>query len=327
MKEAGYYTTDGGSARCALCPHNCIIKPGGAGICGVRENTGGTLYTTIYGEVTAISMDPMEKKPLYHFYPGSSILSIGTKGCNLKCPYCQNWHISQDLTARTGVYTPEQIVEAAKKQGSVGIAYTYSEPVIWLEFVLDCAAAARKAGLKNVLVTNGFINPDPLDDLLGYADAMNIDLKSFRDETYRKVMKGTLPAVKNTIATARTRCHVELTTLIVTGINDTMEEMEDIIDWIGSVDKNIPWHVSRYFPNYRHDAPPTDVDFMYRVCEKAGGRLNYVYCGNVAGGRFNDTRCPSCGTLLISRSGYRTTVRGMTGGVCDACGFDLRIQR
>lgn len=328
--EAAFYEkTDRGSVRCSLCPHNCRIQESKSGICGVRTNSGGVLYTDIYGRITSIAMDPVEKKPLYHFHPGASILSIGTKGCNMKCPYCQNWQISQDLAARTSFYPSEKIVEAALAEGSVGIAYTYSEPIVWFEYVRDTAALAREKGLANVMVTNGFINPEPLRELLGLIDAMNIDLKSFRDKTMRAVQKARLPEVLETIRTAHARgCHIELTTLVITGINDDMDEMKDIIGFIASVDAEIPWHISRYYPSYKYDRPATDVGFIMKVHAEAEKRLKYVYCGNVSSQeRGHDTHCPSCGATVIRRSGYFTKISGLDGNRCAQCGAELRIVR
>ncbi len=328
-REARHYgKADGGAVRCGLCPHNCVVHEGKSGICGVRINENGKLVSAIYGEVTAIAMDPIEKKPLYHFHPGSEILSIGTKGCNFKCSYCQNWNISQGANAGSRNYFPEEIVAAAEKHDSVGIAYTYSEPMIWFEFVMDCAKLARARGLKNVLVTNGFVNPAPLEELLEFTDAMNIDLKNFREETHRKVQKGHLADVLRTIETSRSRCHVELTTLVVTGINDNLEEMREIIDWISAQDRNIPWHVSRYYPSYRYDAPATDVNFVVQVCDLAKQKLDHVYCGNISGSYgWSDTSCPKCGAVVIRRSGYSTRVTGLDGGRCAKCGNDLKIPR
>lgn len=326
--EASFYVKqEGGVVQCRLCPHNCVIRDGKYGICGARKNTGGTLITEIYGHLTAIAMDPIEKKPLYHFYPGSSILSIGTKGCNMKCPYCQNWHISQDRTARTSLYSSSDIVSAALREGSVGIAYTYSEPMIWFEYVYDTAIMARDKKLVNVLVTNGFVNREPLEKLLECVDAMNIDLKTFREETMRKVQKARLSDVCDTIRTVHGRgCHVELTTLVVTGINDDMDEMRDIIDFISSIDKNIPWHISRYYPNYQYDQHATDVSFIMKVREEAEKKLNFVYCGNVSSNDAgHDTRCPSCGETVISRIGYSTRIDNLSGRACSRCGFDLGI--
>ncbi len=328
-KEARYYIpSESGAVQCLLCPHNCRVSDGGTGICGIRINDGGKLYSLIYGELTAMAMDPIEKKPLYHFHPGSTILSIGTRGCNFKCSYCQNWNISQNANARSDYYSPEQLVEKALENGSVGIAYTYSEPMIWFEYVMDCAALARKRGLKNVLVTNGFVNPEPLDDYLELIDAMNIDLKNFREESHKKYQKGRLSPVLDTIKRSHGRCHLELTTLIVTGINDSLEEMEEIIDWIAALDRSIPWHVSRYHPGYRYDEPATDIDLILRVCDAAGRKLEHVYCGNISGsyGR-SDTSCPACGAIVINRSGYSTRVTGLSEGKCVKCGYNLGIPQ
>lgn len=327
MKEASYYEKhEGNKVQCRLCPHNCKVPENRTGICGVRKNRKGILYSKIYGQLTSVAMDPIEKKPLYHFYPSSSILSIGTRGCNMKCPYCQNWHISQDLSVSTTAYLPEEIVDAAARKDSIGIAYTYSEPVIWFEYIIDTARIASERGLKNVLVTNGFINREPLDELLQYTDAMNIDLKTFNPETYKKVQKATLEGVTSTIEQAHGRCHIEITTLIVTGINDTLREMKKIMDFISSLDKNIPWHISRYYPNYKHNSPATDIDFMMEVCDAGLKKLSYVYCGNISSGhRGNDTLCPSCGTLLIERRGYFTRTRDCEGGTCKKCGQKTHI--
>lgn len=330
MKEieaAFYEKNEKGSVRCGLCPHNCVIQEGKRGVCGARKNNGGKLITEIYARLTAVAMDPIEKKPLYHFHPGSRILSIGTRGCNMKCPYCQNWHISQDLEARTNYYSSNDIVATAEREGSIGVAYTYSEPMIWYEYVMDTALAVKKRGLKNVLVTNGFINREPLEQLLTRVDAMNIDLKSFREDTYRKIQKANLADVLETIRTAkRAGCHVELTTLVVTGINDDAVEMDDIVDFIASVDRNIPWHISRYHPGYRYDREATDINFMMAVHGRAKKKLNFVYCGNIpSGGDGHDTICPSCKTTVITRSGYATRILNLRGGACGSCGSDLGI--
>ncbi|MDY6968202.1 MAG: AmmeMemoRadiSam system radical SAM enzyme [Spirochaetota bacterium] len=328
LTDAKYYKKINSNVECLLCPHSCIISKDKTGVCGVRKNLDGRLFSTIYGELTATSNDPIEKKPLYHFYPAKGIFSIGTKGCNLSCPYCQNWHISQNLSVRTSYYSPKEIVNAALQNNSIGIAYTYSEPIIWIEYILDCSKLAREKGLKNVYVTNGFINPEPLEDILEYADAMNIDLKSFREDTYRKIMKGGLSNVLQTIERVYQSCHLELTTLVVTGVNDSIQEMHDIIEWINSVDKNIPWHISRYYPCYNYDAPSTDIDFMLKIYDEAVLKLNYVYCGNIAGshGR-SDTICPNCKSIAISRSGYMTAIEMCKNGKCSNCGYDLNIKQ
>lgn len=329
QREAKYYKViDKEKVKCLLCPHNCVIQNEKTGICGVRKNNDGKLFTTIYGELTAMAMDPIEKKPLYHFYPTSNIFSIGTKGCNFRCSYCQNWEISQNSNVHTTYYKPEEIINAALRRNSLGIAYTYNEPFIWFEYVMDCSKLARKNGLKNVFVTNGFINPEPLDEILEYADAMNIDLKSFQENTYRSFQKGKLTNVLETIKKVYKTCHLELTTLIVTDMNNNMDEMKDMIDWISSIDANIPWHISRYYPNYDYNAPPTDINFMFKIHDHAASKLNFIYCGNIPGtyGR-SDTICPSCKTIIISRDGYMVDVKAITtGGLCMNCGYDLYIK-
>jgi len=327
FREALYYKSKGDVTECLLCPHNCIIKEGKSGICGVRENKGGKLYTSIYGEVTSAAMDPIEKKPLYHFYPGNEIYSIGTKGCNLKCPFCQNWSISQDLEARTSYRSPEETVQMALASGSMGIAYTYSEPTVWFEYVKDTALIARENGLKNVLVTNGFINPDPLKEMTGFIDAMNIDLKCYNADTYRKVLKGELEPVKNTIRRAyELGCFIEVTTLIVTDINDNLDELMGIAEFIASIDKRIPWHLSRYYPSYKYSKPATDVEFLTEVWESAIEILDYVFTGNVhPTDARSDTVCPKCHTVVISRNGYHTVIKELENGRCTECNYDLGI--
>lgn len=327
FREAQYYLKKGETVECQLCPHRCHIHDGKSGICGVRENRGGTLYTSIYGEVTSMAMDPMEKKPMYHFYPGSEIFSIGTKGCNLRCPFCQNWSISQDLSARSSYRSPEEIVKIALAEGSVGVAYTYSEPTIWFEYVKDCSIAAREKGLKNVLVTNGFINPGPLKEMTGFIDAMNIDLKSYNRDTYKKVMKADLDAVKETIRGAHAQgCFIEITTLVVTGINDNMDELIELAEFIASVDRRIPWHLSRYYPSYKYNEPATDVALLTDVWKAGVQILDYVFTGNVhpADSR-SDTVCPNCHTVVISRRGYHTVIKELDKGKCKACGHELHI--
>ena len=333
LQQARYFEqTEGGVVRCILCPHHCILSEGQTGICGVRINTDGVLQTKIYGAVSAIAMDPIEKKPLFHFHPGSKILSIGTIGCNLKCPYCQNHHISQNPNAKTKYYSPEDIVSNAIEFGSVGIAFTYTEPLIWAEYVIDTEKAVRAKGLKNVLVTNGFIDKSALIDILSTTDAMNIDLKCFSDETFSKVHKGKLADVLNTIETAKSfGCHVELTTLIVSGINDSLSEMKQIISYIKSIDRSIPWHVSRYYPAWKYNAKPTETSLIKQILEETASQLDHVYCGNMASElRKNDTVCPSCGVLLVKRSGFFAQImnelnKENEAAFCKKCGQKINL--
>ncbi|NLV68212.1 MAG: AmmeMemoRadiSam system radical SAM enzyme [Spirochaetes bacterium] len=327
LKEAMFYTRDNETAHCMLCPHNCIIHEGKTGVCSSRRNIEGKLYAENYGQVTSMAMDPIEKKPLYHFYPGTEIFSIGTWGCNLKCPYCQNWTISQDPAAMARYRTPEDIARMAMSAGSIGVAYTYSEPVVWYEFVTDTAPLVREHGLKNVLVTNGCINRGPLEGIIGFIDAMNIDLKCYDSEKYRKVHRGNLDTVKETIRISHDMgCHVEVTTLVVPGINDSLDEMISLAEFIASVDKTIPWHLSRYHPAYKYDREPTSIDYINEVWEAGTDILDHVFTGNItASESHSDTICPSCHTVVISRSGYNTVIKDAAAGKCRQCGHDLGI--
>ncbi len=328
LNEAQFYLKETGGVKCTLCPHNCLIKESSSGICGIRKNRGGVLYSENYGEITSLAMDPIEKKPLYHFYPGSQILSIGTRGCNLKCPYCQNWSISQNASASSSYRKPEEIVALAVDNNSAGIAYTYSEPVVWYEYVYDTARAARERGIKNVMVTNGFINEKPLAKLLPFIDAMNIDLKCYDELNYKRIHKGGLEPVKETIKNAYAAgCLVEVTTLVVTGINDNFDEMMETAEFIASVNKGIPWHISRYHPSYKYNEPATDIEFMLDIYEAASEVLDFVFTGNLHGiNTGSDTVCPACKNLVISRSGYHTVIKDLNGSSCGNCGYDLGVR-
>ncbi len=271
--------------KCSVCPHSCVIEEGHVGFCGARRSAGGKVTADNYGLVTSMALDPIEKKPLYHFHPGSYILSVGSYGCNLRCPFCQNHEISMADKARAGTeyISPEQLVEYAlklKPRGNIGIAFTYNEPLIGYEYVRDCAETAKQHGLKIVLVSNGYVNEQPLKDLLPVIDAMNIDLKAFTEEFYRK-LGGHIEPVKQSIAIASKQCHVEVTTLIVPGENDTPEEMRALSAWLAGVDENIPLHISRFFPRYKMaDIDATPVDTVYSLADIARENLKYVHEGN-----------------------------------------------
>jgi pyruvate formate lyase activating enzyme len=285
MKEALFYEKiENSSVHCRLCPHNCKIRPDGLGACRARKNIDGTLFSMNYGRVASISVDPIEKKPLYHFHPGTAILSAGTFGCNLKCSFCQNWSIAHK-DAHTYAVSSEQLVEKAldaKKLGNIGIAYTYNEPSIWYEFVLDTAKLARKKGLANVLVTNGFISRDPLLELLPYIDAMNIDVKAYTSDFYAKVCGGALDTVKATVEASIVGCHVEITTLVIPGLNDSEDEIGELSRWLASISPEIPLHLTRFFPNYRmQDVPPTPVETLKKAGSEASKYLKHVHLGNV----------------------------------------------
>lgn len=276
-------------ARCGICHHGCNLSDGQFGVCRARRNRGGKIVCESYGRITSIALDPIEKKPLYRFKPGSRILSVGSYGCNMRCSFCQNCEISmadpekaEDEVRRIEL-SPRELVDKAvalKPYGNVGLAYTYNEPFIWYEFVMDCAKLIRDNGLVNVAVTNGCILEGPLLEILPFIDAMNIDLKSFRHEFYKR-MGGDLDTVLNTIKTAAKYCHVEVTTLIIPGENDAEEEMEEIASWLAGVDKNITLHVTRFFPAWKMtDRPPTPVRTVYALAGVAKKYLPYVYAGN-----------------------------------------------
>lgn len=272
------------SLSCDLCPHHCQLKEGQTGLCRARMNSGGKIICANYGKITALALDPIEKKPLARFYPGSYILSVGSYGCNLSCPFCQNYQISMADTAIPTIdITPQELIAKAvelKSQGNIGIAFTYNEPLVGYEFVRDCALLARSQALKTVLVTNAMLCRRPFEDLLPLIDALNIDLKSFNGIFYQKIA-GDLATVKQNIKLAAQVCHLEVTTLIIPGENDSEEEMHKLADWLASVDPRIPLHISRFFPHYKMaDKKPTPVETVYRLSQIAGQYLQYVYAGN-----------------------------------------------
>lgn len=271
--------------RCKICPHHCNIEEGHLGLCKARINKQGEVVSENYGKLTAIALDPIEKKPLYHFYPGSKILSIGSYGCNLDCPFCQNCDISMvgGKDIETSEISCKELVNKAlmlKNRGNIGIAYTYNEPLIGYEFVKDCAILAKEHDLYNVVVTNGYICEEPLRELLPFIDAFNIDLKGFTEEYYHK-LRGDLETVKNSIEIASRKAHVEVTTLIVPGENDSEEEIEELSAWLAKLNPEIPLHISRFFPRWRMEGKDaTPVKTVYKLAEIARRRLKYVYEGN-----------------------------------------------
>jgi len=289
VKLALYYNKIGDSkVQCYLCPHNCVIKAENTGACRARANIEGELYSLNYGKITSIALDPIEKKPLKRFHSGSMILSVGTFGCNLKCSFCQNWtiaHESCDESSDIFDVAPQRLIEKALEfvpSGNIGIAYTYNEPSIWYEFVYDTAKLAREKGLVNVLVTNGFISREPLEQLLPYVDAMNIDVKAFTSSFYNNICRAALEDVKRTVEISAARCHVEVTNLIIPGLNDSMNEIEELAKWLASVSPEIPLHLSRFFPRYKmRDIPATPEETLIKAKDIAEEYLKYVYLGNV----------------------------------------------
>ena len=322
LKEAMFYEKkEDETVQCHLCPHDCVIQEDKRGICRVRVNHNGTLYTENYGQISSMGVDPIEKKPLYHFYPSEGILSLGTYGCNFKCKFCQNFRISQQHP-NTTFQSPEDIIKQAKNRDIMGIAYTYSEPMVWYEFVYETAIKAHEAGLKNVLVTNGFIQQKPLKKLTKYIDAANIDLKSFHNDFYKKICGGTLEPVLETIKYMYDKTHIELTTLIVTNQNDGLEELEEIFKWIKDLSPDIPLHLSRYFPNYQMEEPQTPKKKMEEAYQIAKKYLNYVYIGNMRTKKGQNSYCPDCNEEVISRQ-YFNTINHLENGKCPKCGKQI----
>jgi len=328
LRECMHYQRVGDRLHCHLCVHECKIATGKVGVCRVRKNVEGTLRSLNYARVTSMAMDPIEKKPLYHFHPGSQILSLGTFGCNLSCAFCQNWTISQGNPGSQQL-SPQEAVRMAKEtvpQGNIGIAYTYNEPIIWYEYVHDTAKLAKEAGLANVLVTNGLIQEGPLRELLPLIDAMNVDIKSMDDEFYRKLCgapSGEL--ARRTVEMAFGKVSVEITNLVVTGENDSEEDFKALIDWASSVSPALPLHISGYRPAYKFTAPPTPLETLEKAVAMAREKLNYVYVGNafVPGG--GDTTCPNCGKVVLSRQGYSTSSSLTEDSRCSHCGGDVNV--
>ncbi len=329
MVEARLYQRlEEGTVQCNLCAHRCKIAPGKLGICRVRENRDGTLYTLVYGRVISQAVDPIEKKPLFHFYPGTTAFSIATVGCNFRCEFCQNWEISQmpreEGRIIGGNIPPDTIVRNAKRYGSRSIAYTYTEPTIFFEYAYDTAVQAHKEGIANVYVTNGYMTPEMLDAFHPYLDAANVDLKAGKDEFYRRYCGAKLQPVMDSLKKMKALgIWVEVTTLIIPGLNDSEEELRFIADFIvKELGPETPWHVSRFHPHYRMlDRPPTPVVTLHKAREiglKAG--LRYVYEGNVPGSEGENTYCYNCGRLLIRRFGFTILEYKITGGRCYNCG-------
>jgi pyruvate formate lyase activating enzyme len=331
VKEALLYEKpDDNHVRCHLCAHRCRIAPSKRGICGVRENREGTLFTLVHGLLIAESVDPIEKKPIFHVHPGSKSYSIATVGCNFQCEFCQNHDISQAPRREGNIFgrssMPEEIIQRALKTGCKTIAYTYTEPTIFFEYALDTGKMAHEKGIKNIFVTNGFMTGEALDEAAAWLDAANVDLKSFRDQFYKKYCGGRLQPVLDSLKKMKELgIWVEVTTLIIPTLNDGKEELTDIARYIHDLGPETPWHISRFHPQYEMKSlPPTPLATIHMASEigkKAG--LKYVYTGNVPGDEKESTYCSNCGRLLIRRCGFRVDTIDLRETSCPACGTHL----
>lgn len=314
--------------ECQLCPHKCKLQSGKRGICGVRQNTGEKIELLTYGVVSGYALDPVEKKPLYHFFPGHKILSIGSFGCNMRCDFCQNWHISQKSPGIfSGDYPPLKILnDVLSAENNIGIAFTYNEPIIWFEYVMDIAVLVKEKGYYNVMVSNGFINKWPLKELIHYIDAFNIDLKAFNNEFYRRLTGAELePVLESLRIIAKAGRHLEVTTLIIPGRNDSEDEMEKEAKWIAQeLGEEVPLHLSRYYPMYKRNDPSTPQSTLDKLYNVASRHLRHVYMGNTLTGSGQDTYCIKCGKLVTQRTGYSIrNVNSDAEGKCLACGAQV----
>lgn len=319
MKEARYYRKEANQkVKCLLCPHFCLISQEGTGICRTRKNEKGFLYALNYGKTVSLSLDPIEKKPLYHYYPGKDILSLGSNSCNLRCDFCQNYSISQ-MECKTLDLSIRSLLELCIKHKVPNVAFTYTEPLTWYEYVLEASQLLAENNIKTVLVTNGYINPEPLEELLPTVDAMNIDLKGMSDDFYRNYCCGTLQPVLETIKRAFSKCHIEITNLLIPGENDSDAAISDLISFIAEISESIPLHFSRYFPHYKRHTPPTSGKTLETAYRKAKERLNHVYIGNFYTENEANTYCPNCESLLIQRRTYNILNHNLKGNLCGNC--------
>ncbi len=322
-----------GEVQCLACSHKCLIKEGKTGICKVRLNQNQDLYLLVYGKPVAVHLDPIEKKPLFHFYPGEVAFSLGTIGCNFGCEFCQNWDISQlpKITENKKIFNgedwpPEKIIDYCKKNKISIIAYTYNEPTIWVEYALDIMKLAKNMGIKNVWVSNGFMSEETLEIISPYLDAINIDLKSFSDDFYKKICKARIIPVKENIKRVyKLGIWEEITTLIIPGFNDSEKELTQIAEFLFNISPDLVWHITAFYPNYKMlDVNPTPQETLikaYKIGKKIG--LHYVYTGNIPNEDFESTYCPKCGVKLISRWGIELIENKLEKGKCYNCGFSI----
>lgn len=325
------YEKEDGRVKCGLCSHRCSITEGKRGICGVRENRGGTLYSLVYGKVIAAHVDPIEKKPFFNFLPGTRSFSIATAGCNFRCEFCQNWEISQEAGKykdMPGTYLfPEEVIQQAKENRCDSIAYTYTEPTVFFEYAYDSSVLAKEGGIANLYVTNGFMTEEMLKKYDGFLDAANVDLKSFSDEFYRKVCRARLEPVLDSLKLMKKMgVWVEVTTLLIPTMNDSSEELRQIAGFIkDELGEETPWHISRFHPDYKmRDLPPTDPGKIHEAREIGlDSGLRYVYAGNLPGDLGENTYCYNCDHLLIRRYGFTVYENKVKDSRCPNCGSKI----
>lgn len=334
QKEAMLWGPKNGNVRCKVCSHRCIIEDGNRGICKVREHRDGKLYTLNYGLASSVNPDPIEKKPLYHFYPGTSVFSLGTVSCNFRCIHCQNFSISQaSLDESMGYlaeYSPQRVIELTKHYDCQGIAWTYNEPTIWFEYTYDTSKLAKEEGMYTAYVTNGYMTEEALDRIDPYLDAMNIDVKAFREEFYKEISGAKMQPVLDTVERAvRKGIHVEITYLVIPGKNDSKGEIGDFVDWVAGLSVDIPVHFTRFHPDYMLTEPPaTPVETLETARRIGFEKLRYVYTGNVVGHEGEDTYCYNCGEKLIKRWGFAVKNLNITpDNKCPKCGVEIYVVR
>ncbi|MBS0009875.1 MAG: AmmeMemoRadiSam system radical SAM enzyme [Bacteroidales bacterium] len=327
MEAAYYISLEENKIRCKLCPHNCLLNNGETGKCRVRHNADGRMHTDVYDMVSALAIDPVEKKPLYHFYPGMDILSVGSFGCNMSCAFCQNHEISQPAvdimnSRKNRISTAVIVKEAEQAEKNIGLAFTYNEPIVWYEFMMELAVMAKKTGMSTVMVSNGYINRAPMKKLLEAIDAFNIDLKAFNDNFYRQYTGASIKPVLDTLKDIKTGGrHLEITFLVIPGYNDKMDEFRNCVSWINDeLGPDTVLHLSRYFPSYNFSAPPTPASTLHEMYDIASEKLHFVYPGNINIPGIMDTKCPACGTSVTSRRGYGINHLNTSDGTCAKCG-------
>ncbi len=326
MVEAKFYKKDGADIVCELCPRECRIPNGGEGDCWGYKHIDGKLFSSNYGKIVTAVYDPMEKKPFYHYYPNSMILSIAPNGCNMRCTFCQNHDVAL-AKAETKDITLQTVLDYSGKSHSIGVAYSFTEPLIWYEFLIDSMRKLKGIGQKNVLITNGYLNQKPIEDIIPYTDAMNISVKSMREDTHKRLTDGRLDVVLSSIKSAYGKTHLELTYLIIPGETDSDAEISDFVDFVAGISKDIPVHFKRFFPHHKMtQSPMTPNESMVRAYKLATLKLSYVYLVDTDIDGVSDTFCPNCKRLVIKRRDYQSNLGGMRGANCKFCGHRINIK-